>query len=660
MQRAIKKKPVIYGIVAVLLVSILAVTIYNVGFQFDPIQSVFVKLKTFSNFEELESFITTNMEKANQIESIDNFVPLIGGRRESGTNEDVQSLSPESAAVSDYSSTNIQVAGVDEADVVKTDGEYLYVVAESNIYILKAYPYNQAELISKISLNQTYGAQIYIHQNKLVVLTKQAFFSFIDVTPMPMPIVTINGTFLEGGENNNSTIPEGIEKIIVEELPILPYFYSNEIFLKVYDITNKSNPVLSRTVILNGTLSGSRMIGNYVYIVANQPATQPSADNENVTEVILPKIRGTHTREVQPNEIQYIDVPDRFYYFTTIVAVDVLNDAAEPTCESFLTSQTTSMYVSLDNMYLVAPNNNWFLLEDGSESREETLIYRAKLDQEKIVVEAEGSVSGFVLNQFSMDEYDGFFRIATTEWNNGWTDEGFVSNSSNNLFVLNMDLDVVGRLENLAPGESIYAARFMADRVYLVTFRQIDPFFVIDTADQTAPKVLGYLKIPGFSGYLHSYDENHVIGIGKQDNNVKLSLFDVTNVSAPTEAVDPYIVEADWSDSMVLWDHKAFLFDEPKNLLAIPISLDITIEEPEDFVYYNEYYHGAYVFDISVEQGFILNGNVTHYYNVEPFGDSLPINRILYIENVLYTISDKIVKMNDLESLEPLTEIQLS
>ena len=608
LQRDIKKKTVTF-MHAVLLAVLLTAIIYNFVIQLS-IPPVFSELKTFSSYEELKDFLEVSMEQAKQFEDVYVF-PLL---REGG---EFQALSPDAKVAPEHSTTNIQVAGVDEADIVKTDGEYLYVVSGPDVYILKAYPPNQTVLLSKITLNETYGAQIYVNEDKLAVLGKRYPFS-----PYAYP---------------------------EEESRFAPYVYPEEAFVKVYDITDRANPVPERTIILNGTLSGSRMIGNYVYAVVNQRAIRPNG-NETDFEVMLPRISGDYVKEVQPTEIRYIDAPDVFYYFTTVVAVNVINDAQKPTYESFLTGQTALMYVSLSNIYLVIPNTNvWILRENAGEPREETLIYRVKLHQEKIVAEAEGAISGYVLNQFSMDEYNGFFRIATTKW----TSDG----SKNNLFVLNMSLSVVGKLEGLAPGESIYSARFMGDRCYLVTFRQIDPFFVIDVGNPTEPKVLGYLKIPGFSGYLHPYDENHIIGIGKQDDNVKLSLFNVTNVSAPTETAK-YVMQADWSDSTVLWDHKAFLFDKPKQMLALPVSISWVRLKGE--YYYKGFWQGAYVFDISLEQGFTLKDSITHQNGEYQFESGLEVKRILYINNVLYTISDKKVKMNDLESLEPLYEIKLS
>jgi len=653
LQREIKNKTVTYAIAALLLACILTATVYNFGIQptgsqesdvtlpleappettapseadvppqpslppqpsiptepsvppEDDVPPVFSELKTFSSYEELENFLNVNMEKAGQLENLPSFTFGVDEGR--GLSQDDQTLGPESAPA-EYSTTNIQVAGVDEADIVKTDGEYLYVVSGSHIYILRAYPANQAKLLSKIEIDETYGAQIYVNENKLAVIG--------NIYPV------LDYTYAESATEEGLLVP--------------PYVYNDEMFVKVYDITNRANPVLFKTVIVNGTLSGSRMIGDYVYAVVNQPATQPIA-NETGIEVMLPTISGDYIKEVQPTEIHYIDAPDIFYRLTTIVAVNIMNDTQEPTYEPFLTGYSTTMYVSLNNMYLVVPNTTrWFILENGDEPKEETLIYRIKLDQEKIVVMAEGAVSG----------YNSFFRIATTVWTNG--------DSTNSLFILDMNLNVVGKLEDIAPREQIYSTRFMGDRCYLVTFRQIDPFFVIDVANPTEPKVLGYLKIPGFSGYLHPYDENHIIGIGKQDSNVKLSLFDVTDVTAPTETAK-YIVEAEYSDSPVLYDHKAFLFDKSKQLLALPVSTNMFWMRDKN----KGYWQGAYIFDISLEQGFTLEGEITHQNVADQFEYGLEVKRILYIDNVLYTISDNKVKMNDLESLEPLNEINLS
>ena len=593
LQREIKQKTVTYGIAAILLAILFATICFNFGVQL-YIPPVSLPLNTFSSYEELEDFLKTNMEQAENIGQ-QYWSPFRGGEM-----KNLLSLDAETAPA--HSTTNIQVAGVDEGDIVKTDGEYLYVVSSNDVYILKAYPPEQAQVLSKITLNETYDMKIYVNGDKLAVL---------------------GGNFA----------------------PIrISYTYTGEAFVNVYDISNKTHPRLTRTLSLNGTLSGSRMIGNYVYATVNQLAVHPNT-NKTHLEVALPKISTADAvKEIQATEIRYINVPDAFYYFTTVIAVNIINDAQEPTYETFLTGSTACMYVSQSNMYLTIPNTSVWILSAGvSGTRDETLIYRVKLDGEEIVCEAEGAVSGYVLNQFSMDEYNGFFRIATTKWTN--------DGSKNNLYSLNMSLNIVGELEGLAPGERIYSARFMGDRCYLVTFKQIDPFFVIDLSSPTDPKVLGELKIPGFSGYLHPYDENHIIGIGKQDGNVKLSLFNVTDVTAPTETAK-HIVAGQWSDSTVLTDHKAFLFDKSKQLLVLPVSLN--------GYYAKHYWQGAYVFNITLSDGFVLKGGVTHQESdVNGWDSNYLVKRVLYIENTLYTVSNKKIKMNDLENLQEINEVKL-
>jgi uncharacterized secreted protein with C-terminal beta-propeller domain len=713
MQRDIKKKTITYGVAAILLVTILAGSIYSFGNLFVPTQPLFSELKTFSSFEELENFITTNMETVNQNQNAYALDSLKNSRAETLGAQDAATEAPAEPLVAntegeltDYSGTNIQVQGVDEADTVKTDGEYIYIVAGGNLTILKAYPAEEARVISKISV-EGFITGIFINEDKLVIFETQYSVYPFYATDVILESsdnqaenegVTVDDAPDNGTSPSNQTTPSKEPELPTDEdikpvEPVIPIFRYEPptTNIKVYDVSNRQNPVLSRTVTLNGTLSGSRMIGDYVYIVNNELATQPDFSNEEGFDIVLPIIAGDDVIRVEPEDVHYIDVADEIYYVTTIIAINTQNDAAQPTYEAFLTSSTTNMYVSLDNMYLLAPDTTgWLLMQSDEQPKQETLIYRVKLDQQNIAVEAEGSVPGFVLNQFSMDEHNGYFRIATTEWTNSWTDEKFTSESTNNLFVMDMDLNIAGKLENIAPDESIYSVRFMGDKVYMVTFKQIDPFFVIDTSNPTQPKILGYLKIPGYSSYLHPYDETHIIGVGMEDNNLKLSLFDVTDFTAPKE-IAKYTVDGSWSSSTAMWDHKAFLFDKSKNLLALPVSIstydavidrDFNIDDEPigtnrttdgdeeikeetdpvearvDMISPGSYYQGAYIFSISIEQGFVLKGDITHPSNNQ-YQENAPINRIIYIEDALYTISDQLVKVNNLGSLAPITQVQL-
>ena len=427
-------------------------------------------------------------------------------------------------------------------------------------------------------------------------------------------------------------------------MPTVPIIYEPPTTsIKVYDISDRGNPVLKRNFSVDGNYFSSRMIGDYVYVVATQWAVFIE------TDVFLPRVHSDNETDVIPaDDIYYYNFSDSSYSFTSIVALNIQNDAQKPTHETILLGGTSTIYVSQNNIYLTFPNYTW-----QENETMKTTIQRIKINKQAITFAAQGEVPGYILNQFSMDEHNGYFRIATTT--NNWRTFAEEATSKNNVYILDMNLNIVGKLEDLAPGEQIYSARFMGDRCYLVTFKQIDPFFVIDIANPTEPKVLGYLKIPGFSGYLHPYDKNHIIGIGKQDNNVKLSLFDVTDVTDPTETAK-YIVEAEYSDSPVLYDHKAFLFDKPKQLLALPVSTGSLWLKSGN----SGYWQGAYIFDTSLEQGFILEGTITHQNIADQFEYNYSVRRILYIGDVLYTISGIKVKMNNLETLAEINEVDIS
>ncbi|MCW4003707.1 MAG: beta-propeller domain-containing protein, partial [Candidatus Bathyarchaeota archaeon] len=308
-------------------------------------------------------------------------------------------------------------------------------------------------------------------------------------------------------------------------------------------------------------------------------------------------------------------------------------------------------YVSLGNIYVTYPT--W------SDEGQFTSIYRVRVDGSALAFEAKGSVAGYVLNQYAMDEYGGYFRLTTT-----WQKE----TTMNYVSVLDINLAKVGELllPKFEERETIQSTRFMGDKCYVVTFEQKDPFFVVDLSDPTQPKVAGQLKIPGYSSYLHPYDSNHVIGIGMENNTVKLSLFDVTNVNAPTETAK-YIVEGDWTYSDALYEPKAFLFDKQKELLVIPVSITqyghVGGGAEKEYVAEGGYWQGAYVFKLTLTGGFEFRDGITHQENAtsEPYiiDYNANVNRALYIGNTLYTVSNAKVKLNSLIDLSPIAEVKL-
>jgi uncharacterized secreted protein with C-terminal beta-propeller domain len=452
---------------------------------------------------------------------------------------------------------------------------------------------------------------------------------------------------------------------VVKE-PYMPYV-SPKTYIKVYDISDRENPRLQREISSDGQYVSSRMIGDYAYVVINEPVY------EQDDELNLPRIySGGDEKEIPATDIYYCDVYDYYYEYTTIIAINTQNDNLEPTYETILLGASSTLYVSPDNIYLTFPVWGTDIWGRNTWDSQKTSIHRIHIDGDEIEPVASGEVPGMVLNQFSMDEYDGYFRVATT------THEG---TSQNNVYVLDMGLNITGSLTGLAPGETIYSARFMGERGYLVTFKQVDPLFVIDLSDPYNPRELGYLKVTGYSDYLHPYDETHIIGIGKETTDagefawyqgVKISLFDVSDVKNPVE-ISKLEIGDRGTESPVLWDHKAFLFDKSRNLLVMPIlvaEVDVSkySEEELAWAYGEPVWQGAYVFDISLDEGLQIKGRITHidnladleqdyyyYYYYSPFS----VERSLYINDVLYTISDAKIKMNNLENLDYINEVEL-
>jgi len=226
---------------------------------------------------------------------------------------------------------------------------------------------------------------------------------------------------------------------------------------------------------------------------------------------------------------------------------------------------------------------------------------------------------------------------------------------------LDANLNVIGELEGLAETEQIYSTRFMGDKLYMVTFRQVDPFFVIDLSDPTNIRELGELKIPGFSRYLHPYDENTIIGIGQdatetgRTTGLKISLFDVSDFTNPKE-IAKYVSDDRYTDSSAMYEHKAFLFSKEKELMVIPIySYGWEDERGRS----RDDYNGALVFKITKDE-IELRDLINHaegWLGGKGYGPQ--VERSLYIEDLLYTKSPYLLKINELDDLSLVKDVEL-
>jgi uncharacterized secreted protein with C-terminal beta-propeller domain len=597
------------------------------------------------------------------------------------------------AGTTEYSQTNVQVEGVDEPDFVKNDDRYIYIVSGNSLVIVDAYPAKKAKIVSETDIEDNVK-EIFAAGDRLVIFSTGT---------EDIPVQTADG---RAGTT---------EKVAI--MP--PYHRTNQVtHATIYDISDRKNPDILKDYTVDGDYVDARMIGGTVYMLTREYVYSPD-------DMVVPAVREDSRVVVEP-DVYYFDNPEREYVFSTVTSLDVTS-GAEKDAKTFLLGSGNILYVSPNAMYISyqkwhqiyrtmadgpqiatseekanAPSGSaasapvlWEdfnkLSEDekqaviaGMKSGGQAAIRKREVDQTTTVIHkiaisdgniayvAKGEVSGYLKNQFAMDENGGNLRVATTS--DVWTTRG--QYEYNNVFVLDGGMKTIGSLTHIAEQEKIYATRFIGDRLYMVTFKRIDPFFVIDLSDPENIKILGKLKIPGYSDYLHPYDRNHIIGIGKETatndwggvstRGLKLALFDVTDVEHPRQ-IDKVEIGDSGTDSAALYDHKAFLFDKGKNLLVIPVRAVNAVPAVTSPGYYRDQqrvWYGAYVFGVTPETGFVLKGTVVHgtssggYYWYGSSADE--VKRSLYIENDLYTIStSKIVATDLMDVNTTLKEIDL-
>ncbi|WP_128895805.1 beta-propeller domain-containing protein [Longirhabdus pacifica] len=619
--------------------------------------------------------------------------------------------SNDTAAEESVSETNVQVQGVDEADVIKTDGQYMYQISENKLLISDVMPAEKMKVVNEVTFEHTFTpTELYVDDRYLVVIGN----SWEERYDMD-------------GIHKDSTPDESVEEDLEVQsliLPEEPYFPRNEyVAAYVYDLQDRTNLQLIRSLKMEGYYMTSRKIDDTLYFVSNY--YQDVYDILNTKDTIPSPVYQDSNIHQQLTEIGY----DRMYYFpqfdrwdyTLIGSVNLAMPEVKMDVNAYVGGAET-VYASKDHLYLAVPAREGVEVQplqadnvdknsdDESTGPDEidismetetdvtvqiqkidfapaavdtiTKIYKFSLGENKVKFKAEGQVPGHVLNQFSMDEYEGDFRIATTSGQHfGWGEE-----QKNNVYVLDEQLNQLGKIEDIAPGEKIYSVRFMGDRGYMVTFKTVDPLFVIDFSESDNPNILGQLKIPGYSDYLHPYDENHLIGFGKdtvevdvKDRNgntvgttayyqgMKMALFDVSDVSNPIEKHKVMIGDRG-THSELLHNHKALTFHRDMNLLAFPVTvMEVNEADKNNVTAYGSFaFQGAHIYHISAEDGFQLRGEITHLTedDIQKSGHywsdrEKTVQRIMYIGDTLYTISPSKIEAHDFTTLETIQELQL-
>ena len=548
-----------------------------------------------------------------KVGTVENLNNLLGDMIKNSGHFVQESLSTDSAkneTFADYSKTNIQVEGVDEADIVKTDGNYIYYIANSKLYVVNVKNPDDIKIENTLEFEDNLcPMEMYLKDNKLVLI-------------------------LERSEIYTDIYNNGIMYDVA--------FTDAETVVIVYDIRGKVNLIEKRRIEIEGTYTDSRLIDNELYFISSKYLYNK---DEDIVPEYLDTVKSNEKHKINVEEMLYVPDSEENSYLT-IVGFDI-NENKEANIKTIL-GAGYDIYCTDSNLYITNTKYN-------SDTRGySTNIYKFKLIDTNIISNAVSTIAGRPLNQFSMNEYNNNFIIVTT--NEFWN--GNRINNKNDLYILDENLKEIGKLEDFSGNENLEAVRFMGDKVYVVTFERVDPLFVIDISIPTEPKILGELKIPGYSSYLHPYDETHIIGIGQDveiENTeygerevikgVKISLFDVSDFSNPKELYSLTVGEKAYTD--VQYNHKAVLFSKDKNLLAFPINNNVEGKIKRQYV----------VLSVDLENGITLRESIEHGKIEDEYGTySAEIDRGLYIDNYLYTLSDKKIEVRNLDNLNVITQ----
>ncbi len=484
-----------------------------------------------------------------------------------------------------YSETTAQVDGVSESDIVKTDGKYIYSLSSENgiLRIIKAG--KEPQLVSRLSVNEDgfrANGQMYLIKEKLVII--------------------VNGT---GSKSETAAF--------------------------IYDVSKPEKAKKVHECSQSGRYNDSRMIGDKLYLITDYNINTGKIKEEK-TETYTPSVYCGNYNGVVKADSVYINENCIQPFYTVICGFDISNGELLGT--QSLLGGTYTLYCSTEN-----------IITAGYSSDNKTPVSRFSLNDGKVKHVADGSINGTLLNQFSIDEYKGNFRFVTTGTKgvviNGEVSTNYRVANSNSLYVLDGNLKQIGAIEDIAPDERVYSVRFMGDTAYFVTFRQVDPLFSVDLSNPKKPKIIGALKIPGFSNYLFPYGKGNLLGLGMEadedtgrTSGIKLSMFDISDPSNVTESAKT-VLDSDYSDA--LYNHKAVMVDIKRNLIAFAVYARHGI----DYVVYS-----------------YNNGEFTRLAQIE-LGEVYSDVRGLYINEEFYIVTNKTLSVCRLDDFSVITTINI-
>lgn len=479
-----------------------------------------------------------------------------------------------------YSETNVRQEGVDEADVVKTDGRYLYTLKDNGRSVAIVDTANgELQMVISIPVEADDQArEFYVSDGHLILISE----------------------FNQEREDGAWT------------------YASTDTRVTTYDITDPEKPEKAGEVTQSGFYTSSRLTDGHLYLFS-----QYSVD---VTSGITPKDEKDYIPYVNQQMLEaddiYLPPFSQAYMYEVVSSVDIAKPGEIQDSKAIF-SDGGELYVSNDNIY-------WY--ETQWSDKTETVIKRISYKDGKLKAEASGKVDGYINDSFSIDEYDGYLRVVTTD------------DETNGLYILDSKMKEVGSITGLAEGEQVYSARLLGDTGYFVTYEQTDPLFSVDLSDPKNPKIIGKLKIPGFSEYLHFYGENLLLGIGMDvdedgftTNGVKLSMFDISD-SSDVKEIQKYTLENVYS-AAVMYDYKAVLIDPEKNVIGFAADGN----NGENY----------YVFSYNDTNGFecLMNETVN--------GNGYQSARGVYVDNTLYVVKGNIIEAYDMADYQKTGDLIL-
>lgn len=536
----------------------------------------------------------------------------------------------------DYSTTNLQMEGVDESDIAKIDGSYIYTVEDKYIVITDIRD-GKLEEVTRF-LPKDCGAadrvmEIYVDGDQLILVV-QGYETSLDGNSKA-------GADKENKDEENSDETYSDEETAASEDSAFWYEMNGKSItqIQVYSIVDRKNPEFEGRLIQDGYYNTSRKIGDVVYLFTQYNMTSDVTSYvekkhgvedlkegngvSSLAEAVIPKVNG---EKVAAGEIY---LPESSGESGILVSSLDVNKPDKVLDSKLVISGYAQTYISKDALYLYEEDYDGAMI---------TNIAKFALDEGRISGVAAAAVRGYVRDTFAINASDGYLRVLTTDYS--------TEDEVNALYILDENLKLTGQLTGIAPGEEIYAARFMGNTGYFVTYRNTDPLFTVDLSDPAKPEIIGELKVTGFSEYLHFWDDTHLLGIGYESDektgnieNIKLSMFNIENPGEVIEEAKLVLKDVDYSEA--LYDYKSVIISKDKNLIGL-VCEDYSSSRTKQTYQIYSYENGTFK-----KQAEIPGINGVNYENV----------RGMYSGNVFYLwINDNITSYDMTDGFKKIKE----